>query len=249
MLIIENLTKKFSAVTAVDNLSLSIPPGEIFGFIGPNGAGKTTTLKICTGLMKPTAGRVVVNGFDMQTAGREAKRIIGYVSDQPYVYPLLTGREFLRFIGDLYAVGRDVQKNKIPEFLDMFELTPAAGELIESYSHGMKQKLVIAGVLLHAPKLLVLDEPLVGLDPKTARLMKHVLQEYASRGVSIFMSTHILEIAEKICHRVGIIHRGRLICEGTIGQLREQAKNQNSLEDMFLDITGGTEYQELLKYL
>ncbi|MFH1378954.1 MAG: ABC transporter ATP-binding protein [bacterium] len=237
MILIESIVKKFHNFTAVDNLNLQIPDGEIFGFIGPNGAGKTTTIKLCTGLLKPTSGRILFDSWDIQKSPLEAKKIIGYVSDQPYVYPLLTGYEFLRFIGDLYGVPRAFQLKKIPELIEMFDLKNTAGELIESYSHGMRQKLILAGVLLHSPRVIFLDEPMVGLDPKTARLVKNIFQESAKRGVSIFMSTHSLELAEKICHRIGIIHQGKVVALGSVEHLREDMHNQGNLEDIFLKIT------------
>lgn len=249
MIKINSLTKEFNGVKAVDNLNLEIPAGEIFGFIGPNGAGKTTTIKMCTGLLRPTSGSVVYDAWDIQIHPREAKKIIGLISDQPFVYPLLTGIEFLRFMGDLYDVPRDFQNKKIPELLKMFELNDNAQDLIESYSHGMRQKLIIAGVILHSPKVIFFDEPMVGLDPKTARLVKKMFEELSRRGVTIVMSTHTLEFAEKICHRIGVIHHGRIIALGSVDHLREEARKEGNLEDIFLEITGGTEYQHLLKYL
>jgi len=234
---------------AVDRLDLEIPPGEIFGFLGPNGAGKTTTVKLLTGLLRPSAGRAWVGGFDVQTHPREAKRILALVPDQPYVYPQLTGKEFLRLVGDFYEVDLSHQKKKIPEFLEMFELGEWGDQLVETYSHGMRQKLVLAGVLLHQPRVLFLDEPMVGLDPKSARLVKDVFRNLAGKGVSIFMCTHVLEIAEKLCHRIGIVQEGRLGLVGSTEELRRKADSSGSLEDVFLRLTGGDEYHELLKYL
>lgn len=243
------LMKKFQSVLAVDRLDLDIPPGEIFGFLGPNGAGKTTTVKLMTGLLRPTAGRAWVAGFDVQDEPRKAKMVMGLVPDQPYVYPHLTGNEFLRFVGDLYEVALSYQKKKIPELLEMFELGDMGSELVETYSHGMRQKLVLAGVLLHQPKVLFLDEPMVGLDPKSARLVKDVFQRLSETGVTLFMCTHVLEIAERLCHRVGIVQQGRLTRVGTIAELRAQAAQSGSLEDVFLSLTGGDQYRDLLKYL
>jgi ABC-2 type transport system ATP-binding protein len=244
-----NLTKRFGSVTAVDDLNLQIPAGEIFAFLGPNGAGKTTTVKLLTGLLRPSGGSARVAGFDIHTEPMRAKQALGLVSDQPFAYPNLTGFEFMRLVGDIYRVPLAEQEEKIPELLAMFELKDWSAELIESYSHGMKQKLVLASVLLHKPQVLILDEPLVGLDPKSARLVKDIFMTLAGRGVTIFMCTHVLEIAERLAHRVGIIHRGRLIAMETVAQLKEKAQSAANLEDVFLQLTGGTEYMELLKYL
>jgi ABC-2 type transport system ATP-binding protein len=243
------LLKRFQDVTAVDRLDLDVEPGEIFGFLGPNGAGKTTTVKLLTGLLRPTEGRAWVAGFDVQSQPREARRVMGLVPDQPYVYPQLTGKEFLRFVGDLYEVDLAHQKRKVPELLEMFELGGWGDELVETYSHGMRQKLVLAGVLLHRPRVLFLDEPMVGLDPKSARLVKDVFARLSADGVTIFMCTHVLEIAEKLCGRVGIVQRGRMELVGTPAELHRRAGTQGSLEDVFLHLTGGTEYKEMLKYL
>jgi len=245
----QNLCKRFQDIVAVDRLDLEIPAGEIFGFLGPNGAGKTTTVKLLTGLLRPTEGRLWVGGFDVSTHPLEAKRLMGLVPDQPYVYPQLTGQEFMRFVGEMYEVDFKYQLRKIPELLEMFELTDRANELVDSYSHGMRQKLVLASVLLHRPKVLFLDEPMVGLDPKSARLVKDIFRELSQRGVTIFMCTHVLEIAEKLCHRIGIVQNGRLTLVGTTQELAAKANSQGNLEDVFLQLTGGTEYKEMLKYL
>ena len=244
-----DLTKTVGATCALDRLSLSVEPGEIFAFLGPNGAGKTTTVKLLTGLLRPTSGRAVVAGYDMATHPREAKKVIGYVSDQPFVYRHLTGFEFMRLVGDLYEVPAAEQKEKIPELLEMFELSGWADELTEAYSHGMKQKLVLASVLLHRPRVLFLDEPLVGLDPKSARLVKDVFALLAKRGLTLFMCTHVLEIAERLAHRVAIIQHGKLIALETVADLKKKAQSSGNLEEVFLELTGGTEYTELLKYL
>jgi ABC-2 type transport system ATP-binding protein len=243
------LTKKFGGLTAVENLELEIKFGEIFAFLGPNGAGKTTTVKLLTGLLRPTSGSAAVGGFDIQKNPIEAKRAAGLVSDEPFVYQYLSGFEFMRFVGDIYGVPAAEQKERIPELLEMFELRNWSGELVETYSHGMKQKLVIASVLLHEPKVLILDEPLVGLDPKSARLVKDILMKLSERGVAVFMCTHVLEIAEKLAHRVAIIQRGKLIALETVEELRARARTQGNLEDIFLELTGGTEYAEMLKLL
>ncbi len=249
MIEIRGLVKRFGALTAVHPLDLSVPAGEIFGFLGPNGAGKTTTVKLITGLLKPTAGSIRVAGFDVASQTLRAKRSMGLVPDEPFVYPKLSGFEYLRFIGELYGVALADQKRRIPELLEMFELGRWGGELLESYSHGMRQKLVIAGILLHEPKVLILDEPMVGLDPKSARMVKDILLTLARRGTTIFMCTHILEIAEKLCSRVGIMIEGRMIALGTIEELRARAHGSAGLEDTFLSLTGGQEYAALLKNL
>ena len=251
MLEIRGLVKRFGDLTAVDRLDLTVPAGEIFGFLGPNGAGKTTTVKLITGLLKPDEGSVRVAGFDVAVRTLDAKRCVGLVPDEPFVYPKLTGAEYLRFIGELYGVPLSEQKRRIPELLAMFELSQWGGELLESYSHGMRQKLVIAGILLHGPKLLVLDEPMVGLDPKSARMVKEILLTLAKRGTAILMCTHILEIAEKLCGRIGIMISGRLTEVGSIDELRgrSQGESGRGLEDLFLSLTGGHEYASLLKNL
>ena len=249
MIITEGLTKRFGDVTAVDGLTLDIGRGEIFGFLGPNGAGKTTTIKLLTGLLRPTSGRAWIGGVDVQAEPRKARRLLGLVPDQPYVYPLLTGKEFLRFVGDLYEEDLAHQKRRIPELLEMFELDKVGDELVESYSHGMRQKLVLASVLLHRPEVIFLDEPMVGLDPKSARLAKDIFTSMAAKGVTIFMCTHVLEIAERLCGRMGIVQRGKLELVGTVQELRTLAGSEGPLEDVFLSLTGGTEYRDMLKYL
>ncbi|NNN05322.1 MAG: ABC transporter ATP-binding protein [Elusimicrobia bacterium] len=251
MIEIEGLVKRFGEHTAVAGLDLTVAPGEIFGFLGPNGAGKTTTVKLITGLLKPTAGRVRVVGHDVAEDPIAAKRAMGLVPDEPFVYPKLTGAEYLRFVGELYGARLDEMKRRVPELLEMFELGPWGGELLESYSHGMRQKLVLAGILLHEPKVLVLDEPMVGLDPKSGRLVKDIFRRLARRGTTIFMCTHVLEIAEKLCDRVGIMIEGRMIACGTLAELQAQGRGGGGtdLESIFLGLTGGDEYATLLRYL
>jgi len=255
MIEIQGLTKRFGDLSAVSGLDLRVEPGEIYGFLGPNGAGKTTTVKMLTGLLRPSSGTARICGFDIVTQTLEAKRRLGLVPDEPFVYPKLTGAEFLRFIGDVYGVPHDIQKRRIPELLDMFELGKWGGELLDSYSHGMRQKTVLAGILLHEPKALMLDEPLVGLDPKSAKMVKEIFKTLARRGCAIFMCTHVLEIAERICDRIGIMIEGRLIAQGTLRELRGRAAGKTAggaevpLEDIFLALTGSTEYGELLKNL
>jgi ABC-2 type transport system ATP-binding protein len=239
MIEINNLTKNFGSFRAVDGLSLKVEPGEIFGFLGPNGAGKTTTVKILSGIMRPTSGSVSVAGFDVGERPLDAKRAMAYIPDEPFVYPKLTGWEFLRFMGDIYAVPLSEQKRQIPELLETFELTAHAGELLEGYSHGMKQKLLIASVLLRKPKAVLFDEPTVGLDPKSIRRFKTLLADIAHAGAAVFMCTHILDMAEKLCHTVGIIYRGRLLTKGTVAEVKKMtaAPGVRSLEDVFLELT------------
>ena len=250
MLELEGLSKRFGAHVAVAGLDLRVEPGEIFGFLGPNGAGKTTTVKMITGLLKPTAGRVRVAGHDVSSDPIAAKLAMGLVPDEPFVYPKLTGAEYLRFVGELYRVPLSDAAKRVPELLEMFELAKWGGELVESYSHGMRQKLVLAGILLHDPKVLVLDEPMVGLDPKSGRLVKDIFARLAARGTAIFMCTHVLEIAEKLCRRVGVMSEGKMIACGTLDELRASGgKSGQDLESIFLSLTGGAEYTALLKNL
>lgn len=240
MIEINNLTKTFGSFKAVDGLSLRVAPGEIFGFLGPNGAGKTTTMKILSGIMRPTSGSVSVAGYDVALSPLEAKRAMAYIPDEPFVYPKLTGWEFMRFIGDLYSLPVSDQKKRIPELLETFELAASSGELLESYSHGMKQKLLIASVLLRRPRAVLFDEPTVGLDPKSIRRFKGLLGDIAHEGAAVFMCTHILDMAEKLCHTVGIIYRGRLIAKGTVDEVKKMtagAAGPRSLEDVFLELT------------
>ncbi|MCX7918907.1 MAG: ABC transporter ATP-binding protein [bacterium] len=240
MIEIKNLTKKFDRVTAVSNLNLSIAKGELFGFLGPNGAGKTTTIKIMTGLLRPTFGTVTIGGFDIQRDAIAAKKLIGYVPDDPFIYDKLTGREFLRFIGGLFSLDTRTVTSKIQYWLDFFELNQTADQLTESYSHGMKQKLVTSAALLHDPQVLIIDEPIVGLDPRSTKKLKDLLKELAKNGTTVFLSTHILTVAEELCDRVGIIHQGTLIATGSIPELKQIAKetSDTSLEAIFLKLTG-----------
>jgi len=244
----ENLTKRYGDLTAVDGLNLMIPAGELFGFLGPNGAGKTTTIKLLVGLLRPSAGTARVGGHDVQREPLKAKSLVGFVPDQPYLYEKLTGREFLRFMADLYGVAPDRAARRGEDLLRLLDLDDRGDELIESYSHGMRQKTALAGALIHDPKVFFLDEPTAGLDPKSARLIKDILRQLCDRGVTVFMSTHILEIAERMCDRVGIIQEGKLVACGTMEELRGGVDGE-SLEDIFLDLTGGAEYEELARYL
>jgi ABC-2 type transport system ATP-binding protein len=238
MIKFKNLTKKFGNYTAVDNLNLEIHSGELFGFLGPNGAGKTTTIKMITGILKPTAGKVEVGGLDIQKQPEKAKRIIGYIPDDPYLYGRLTGREYLGFIGGLYHFEKDLVEERSAVLFDIFSMNGWVDKKCEEYSHGMRQKLVFCAAFLHEPAVLVIDEPMVGLDPQSTRLVKDMLKNYAANGTTIFISTHVLSIAEELCHRIGIIDKGKLIGLGTISELKARsAKNDDNLETLFLEMT------------
>ncbi len=244
-----NLIKRFGDKAAVNNVSFTVRGGEVFGFLGPNGAGKTTTIKMIVGLLQPTSGGVKVAGFDVQTQPMQAKAASGYVPDTPNLYMKLSAREFLRFVGDLYEMKRAKAEERIDELLKLFDLADVRDDLINSYSHGMKQKTALAAALIHDPKVLVLDEPTVGLDPKSARLIKDILRQLADRGAAVFLSTHILEIAERMCDRIGIIDHGNLVAVGTMDELRSMGKSGSSLEDIFLSLTGGAEEAEIAEVL
>jgi ABC-2 type transport system ATP-binding protein len=239
MIEIRNLTKRFDKVVAVDNLTLSVAKGELFGFLGPNGAGKTTTIKVMTGLLHPTSGIVRIGDYDIQRDAIAAKRLIGYVPEDPFVYDKLTGYEFLRFIGGLFSLDGKNLDAQVQYWIEFFGLTPVIDQLTESYSHGMRQKLVMSAALLHDPQVLIIDEPIVGLDPKNTRKVKDLLKERAQQGTTVFLSTHILSVAEELCDRVGIIHQGKLITLGSIPELKRMAKEgtDSSLESIFLKLT------------
>jgi len=238
MIELKNLTKRFGNVVAVHELTLSVPEREIFGFIGPNGAGKTTTLRMMGGVLAPTEGSVIIDGLAMDKNPEDVKRRIGFIPDRPFLYEKLTGMEFLRFTGDLYGIEDGLFRKKSEELLKQFTLWDWANELIESYSHGMKQRLIISAALLHDPKVIVVDEPMVGLDPAGIRMVEDLFRDLSRRGTTIFMSTHTLAVAEDVCHRIGIIHKGRLIATGTIEELMHQAQLQEGdLEEVFLILT------------
>jgi ABC-2 type transport system ATP-binding protein len=247
---VQGLGKQFGRHWAVSDLGFTVEAGEIVGFLGPNGAGKTTTLRMLTGLLRPTTGTALVAGYDVVRQPIEVKRRIGYVPDGPFLYPKLTGREFLDFIADLYRVDRGAAPRRAQELLSLFDLEGAANDLIEGYSHGMRQKLALAATLLHEPRVLFLDEPISGLDPRAARVVKDLLLGLVAQGRTVFFSTHILEIAEHLCDRVGIIDRGRLVAIGSLEELRRQARTgAASLEEIFLQVTGGAESRELAAFL
>lgn len=240
MIELTELTKTYGAHTAVDRLSLRVERGEVFGFIGPNGAGKTTTIKMLGGVLAPTSGGIRVAGIDMRARPEQAKRCIGFIPDRPYLYEKLTGLEFLKFTADMYGLPAHRFETCAAALLQQFSLADWSGELIESYSHGMKQRLIMAAALVHAPEVLVVDEPMVGLDPRAILMVKGLLRRLASEGVTVFMSTHTLQIAEDICDRFGVIHRGRLVAGGTAAELKEQADaGSGGLEQVFLNLTEG----------
>ena len=232
---IRNLTKKFGTTTAVDDLSLQVEKGEFFCFLGPNGAGKTTTIKILTGLLRPTAGTALINGHDIITNPVEAKRVIGYIPDHPYLYEKLSGREFMRFIAGMYRLDGAALGQRIDQLMEQFGIIEYADQLTEDYSHGMRQKLIFSATFLHSPEVVIIDEPWVGLDPRSIRFVKDYLKSRTREGVSIFMSTHTLSIAEEIADRIGIIHEGRLIACGSVDEIK--ANDLRNLEDVFLELT------------
>jgi ABC-2 type transport system ATP-binding protein len=235
-----NLTKIFNGLRAVDGISLEVKKGVRFGFLGPNGAGKTTTIKMMAGVLKPTEGRIIINGSDLSKDASAAKRCVGFIPDRPFVYEKLTGLEFLHLIAGLYRMDNVPSlSHRISELLELFELTQWQEELIESYSHGMKQRLVMCGALLHRPKVLIVDEPMVGLDPKAVRLVKDIFRDQGMQGTTIFMSTHSLEMAEEVCEEIAIIQAGQIIATGTAEALRHKAGVDGNLEQIFLKLTEG----------
>ncbi len=250
MIRVESLTKTYGKFVAVDNINLHVPRGTMFGFVGPNGAGKTTTLRIIAGIMRPTAGRIWLGSDDVVADPMAAKARLGFIPDRPFLYEKLTGAEFLRFVAGLYRQDGEVVEKRIDELLDVFELSQWKHELIESYSHGMRQKLIISSALIHRPECIVVDEPMVGLDPKAARLLKDIFRQFVDRGGTVLMSTHTLEIAETMCDRIAIIQAGKIVAQGTMAELREQtAAGDASLEELFLKLTGGAAIRELAAVL
>jgi ABC-2 type transport system ATP-binding protein len=239
MITLHDVTRRFGEKVAVNGLSLEVAPGEFFALLGPNGAGKTTTIKMISGLLRPTAGRIVVCGHDVQAEPIEAKRLLSYVPDQPFLYDRLSGLEFMNFVGDLYGIGAEERRREVDRLIELFSMKEYIRELTESYSHGMKQRVVLAATLLHKPKAILVDEPLVGLDPRTARLVKQIFREQARGGTSIFMSTHVLSVAEDFADRIGIMMEGRIVALGSIEDLRRQAGEGGRLEDVFFRITEG----------
>jgi len=232
-----NLTKDFKTTLAVNRLNLEVAAGEIYGFIGPNGAGKTTTIRMMGGIIEPTDGKILIGGIDMSRDPVGAKKIIGFVPDRPFLYEKLTGMEFLKFIADLYRVDLRVFSRRAPELLEQFALRQWKDEIVEAYSHGMKQRLIIAAALLHDPRVMVIDEPMVGLDPEAVRMVRDILKGLARQNVTIFVSTHTLSLAEDLCDRIGVIHKGTLLAQGTVAELNLAAKTGEArLEEVFLTL-------------
>lgn len=237
MIELKDLTKDYGTTVAVNRLSLYVRPGEIYGFIGPNGAGKTTTIRMMGGIIEPTSGSIHIAGMDMKEDPVLAKKIIGFVPDRPFLYEKLTGMEFLKFISDLYHVDPRVMPERARGLLKQFALWDWGDEIIEAYSHGMKQRLIIASALLHDPKILVIDEPMVGLDPAAVRMVKDILKDLSAQNVTIFVSTHTLSIAEDLCNRIGVIHKGSLLAQGTMEELNIAAQTGDAgLEEVFLTL-------------
>lgn len=243
------LERRFGDFQAVQGLDLQVAPGEIFGFLGPNGAGKTTTIRMLVGLLRPSAGRVIIDGVDMTADPLGARARTAFLPDTPYLYEKLTAREFIHFVAGLYRVPPALAARRIDELLPLFGLADRADDLIEGFSHGMRQKTVLAAALVHDPRVLFLDEPTVGLDPRSARLLRDILRQLAARGATVFLSTHILEIAERMCDRIAIIDQGRIIAQGTVEALHAQADRRGSLEDIFLELTGGAAFAEIAAVL
>jgi len=246
MIAVFDLVKTYGAFTAVDRVSLDVQPGEIHGFLGPNGAGKTTTIRMIAGLLKPTAGRILVNNHDLASSPEAAKASLGFIPDRPFIYEKLTAGEFLRFHGGLYGMSGADMDERVREMLEVFELSRWEHELVESFSHGMKQRLVMSAAFLHRPRAVLVDEPMVGLDPRGARLIKAVFRRMADHGVAILMSTHTLEVAQEMCDRISIILKGHIIARGTVEELRAMAGSEDAaLTPVFLKLTGGTGLQEI----
>jgi ABC-2 type transport system ATP-binding protein len=240
------LTKRYGKFTAVDGIDLNVSSGELFGFLGPNGAGKTTTFRMIAGILRPTSGTVEIGGIDIIRRPLEAKKRLGFIPDRPFVYDKLTGGEFLRFAAALYGQQGPAVERRMDELLELFELSRWKNELTESYSHGMRQKLIISGALVHRPEVIVVDEPMVGLDPKSARLLKDLFRQFVDRGGTVLMSTHTLEVAETMCDRIAIIHGGRIAAHGTMAEIQAQTSSEHlGLEDLFLKLTGGLRDQQL----
>ena len=250
MIRLSGLTKNYGSFVAVDGLDLHVPQGELFGFLGPNGAGKTTTLRMIAGILKPTAGRVFIGGVDLAVDPIAAKAKLGFIPDRPFIYEKLTGAEFLRFVAGLYDQHGAQVEHRARELLALFDLEEWRDELVESYSHGMRQKLIISSAFVHRPEVIVVDEPHVGLDPKAIKILRDLFREYAARGHTIMMSTHTLATAESLCDRIGIIVNGKMHALGTMAELRGSATYGGSgLEEIFLKLTGENAARNLMDVL
>jgi len=239
LLKLQSISKTYGkgSVKAVDNVNLEIKSGEIFGFLGPNGAGKTTTIKMIVGLLKPDEGQIFLENTNVWEEPLKAKQQISYVPDTPEIYDKLKGIEYLNFIADMYEIPKDIRQERMEKYLEIFDLKNAIGDIIGSYSHGMKQKLVLISALIHNPKLFILDEPMVGLDPKSSFQLKEIMRERCNQGNTVFFSTHVLEVAEKLCDRIAIINKGKIVALGTMEELRDHAEEKESLENIFLELT------------
>ena len=250
MIRLTNLTKRYGSVTAVDAINLEVPRGELFGFLGPNGAGKTTTLRMIAGILRPTGGTVEIADIDIEKDPIGAKRTLGYIPDRPFIYEKLTGAEFLRFVAGLYDQEGPEVEHRARELMALFDLEEWQDELVESYSHGMRQKLIISSAFIHRPALIVVDEPMVGLDPKAAKILKDLFREYVNRGHTIMMSTHTLQVAEGLCDRIAIIQAGKIRACGTMSELRQNAEaGETGLEEIFLKLTGENAARALVEVL
>lgn len=237
MIEFQSVSKSFGSKKAVDDLTLKVNAGEIFGFLGPNGAGKTTTIKMLVGLLAPSGGEIFLDGVNVQTNSLEAKRKLSFVPDNPDIYDKMTGIQYLNFLGNIYRLTEDEKRARIEKYAKDFEMTDALTGLISGYSHGMQQKICLIGALLHEPKALILDEPMVGLDPKSSFRLKELMRERCEAGNTVFFSTHVMEVAEKICDRLAIINHGKVIAVGTMDEIRSQVADQGSLEKIFLELT------------
>jgi ABC-2 type transport system ATP-binding protein len=250
MIEVLGLKKMFSEFTAVDNLSFRVNPGEIYGLLGPNGSGKSTTMRMLLGLLKPTEGTAKIMGFDIKDQIVEAKRVMGYVPEEPVLPERLTGWEYANYVSDIWRVPRGPDREEeLDELLTLLDIKDASDDIIETYSKGMSRKISLVAALIHQPKVLILDELQAGIDPRGAATIKEILNGLRQRGATILMSTHILEIAEQICDRIGIINEGKMVAEGSMDELRKQAEGQKSLEDIFLSLTGGPDMQKIAEYL
>jgi ABC-2 type transport system ATP-binding protein len=250
MLELRDVVKRYGKFTAVKGLDLTVERGEIFGFLGPNGAGKTTTIRMAAGVLRPTSGQVIVGGDDLDVHPEAAKSRIGYIPDRPFLYEKLSGGEFLRFVAGLWGREGPAVAARIDRLLELFQLTQWKDELIESYSHGMRQKMLISSALIHQPELIVVDEPMVGLDPRSARLLKDLFRTFVENGGTVFLTTHTLEVAEALCDRIAIIHQGNVIALGSMDELRAQAHAGGAhLEEIFLKVTGGEAMADVIEGL